>query len=93
MAIWRLCTSFYFVPTSRILVAMATNTKKKNQKKSDNGGAGRGHHCLAKVLFFYDFIMSILSLFCFSLLMHCIKRFMYPSVIIEIPESIVMFVN
>ena len=54
MAIWTLCTSFHFVPTSRILVAMATNTKKKNQKKSDNGGAGRGHHCLAIACLMYD---------------------------------------
>ena len=29
---------------NEILVAMATNTIKKNIKKSDNGGAGRGHH-------------------------------------------------
>ncbi|KAH3748670.1 hypothetical protein DPMN_183118 [Dreissena polymorpha] len=27
MAIWTLCTSFLFVPTSKILVAIATNTK------------------------------------------------------------------
>ena len=28
---------------------MATNINKK--KKSDNGGAGRGHHCLVIILF------------------------------------------
>jgi hypothetical protein len=41
----------HFVPTSKILVAMATTPKKY----SDNGGAGRGHillgSCLVKHVF------------------------------------------
>ena len=50
MAIWTLCTSFHFVPTSKFLVAMATNIY--NEKKSDNGGACRGHTLLSNSLVF-----------------------------------------
>ena len=54
MAIWTLCTLFHFVPTSKIVVAMATKKTSENGGISDNGGAGRGPYCLTIALFYIN---------------------------------------
>jgi hypothetical protein len=50
MAIWTLCTSFHFFPTSRFLVAMATNTYKKKKKSLTMVKLVGDIYCLAIVL-------------------------------------------
>ena len=72
MAIWRLCTSFHFVPTSIILVAMETNIHK-----SDNGAVSPvGDHIawqslVDSVLMLMNFENEVLSKIVYYMYLQC----------------------